>query len=128
VNPDRSTAPARAQRSVRVFEHSNEMGRFSISADLLDNGDLRLLRVNTGKFVALFANEYLDRWLWWRLVDHDHVPALAEPGEDILETVRAVIAGDAPAASPEEAEARFGAWLEGRQVPSSYHEYDEYPD
>ena len=128
MHRDRSVPPPPAARAVTLYDGGDGSSHFTVRAELLPDGDLRLLRINTGYFVARYAGEYLDRWLWWSLVDHAEVPALVEPGGDVLDAVRVVVSGPAPPTSAEEAEARFHAWLDSRQVPRSHHEYDEYPD
>jgi hypothetical protein len=119
--------PARPSRSLVLFEERDARDYTRIEAQLLYNGDLRLMRVNAGDAVARFANEYISQWLWWITVDSSHLPALRGEAGDVLDVVREVAAVPLPA-DPKEVEHRFSAWLESKGVPHTSDQYDDYDD
>jgi hypothetical protein len=109
--------------------HRGAHGDPTVEAQLIGNGDLRLLSIQRSG-VWMYSEIDTIGWWTWHTVSHADLPRLAGAGADVLEAVRAAVA---PVAEDETDDLervsgivrRFVAWLDERGVPYTRDAYDE---
>jgi hypothetical protein len=119
--------PEPAVRSIPLYRGAN--GDPTVEAQLVGNGDLRLLSIQRAG-VWEYSDIDTVGWWTWRTVGGADLPRLVDPGGDILEAVRAATA-PAPDADTDDRRVaaivgRFEAWLAAHGVSYTYDSYDEH--
>ena len=120
--------PAPAVRSVVL--HRGAHGDPTLDAQLLGNGDLRLLSIQRDG-VWMYSEIDTIGWWTWHTVSHADLPRLVGEGGDVLEAVRAAVATGGEDETDDGKRIsgiirRFVAWLGEHGVPYTQDSYDEH--
>lgn len=93
----------------------------TVEAQLLGDGDLRLLSIRRAG-VWVFSDFDTIGWWAWHTVRSADLPRLVGEGGDVLEAVRAAVAAEGEGAIFR----RFEEWLAEHGVPYTQESYDEH--
>ena len=121
------TEPEPAVRSLVLHE-----GDPNATAQLLGNGDLRLLTIRRADVWRYSFIDIIGWWTWDTVAEAD-LPRLVDADVDVLATVQAVVARGSEDADDETDDEkrvndivdRFRAWLAEHDVPHTTGSYDE---
>ncbi|XVU23131.1 hypothetical protein ACQPZJ_38610 [Actinoplanes sp. CA-054009] len=113
----RWSEPEPAVESLALYRGVN--GDPSVDAQLLGNGDLRLLSIQRQ---GVWAYSDIDTIAWWswHTVSRADLPRLTGDGGDILQAVRAAVAP-----TDDGVVGRFQAWIAEHGVTAAWDSYDE---
>jgi hypothetical protein len=113
-----------------IYSGVSGSGDPTVEAQLIGNGDLRLLSIQRDG-VWMYSDVDTIGWWTWHTVNHADLPQLVGAGGDVLEAVRAAVAPGAEDETNDQKRVggifrRFEAWLAEHGVRYTQDSYDEH--